>query len=250
MAATSFSCRPRAAVADPRRPTPARLGGACARGGTFGRMRAIAHARPPRDLRVDVLEQPPVEPIVTELPAVEPVEQQPHLVVRVLDARLVERVQVRRLRPAEGLLVRPEERAHRGEALPELEALEPVAEEVEEEFAEEPVEAEFEAPEVVEKEVVGFEAEAEPVAEDIAEEAYEEFAEEQPEEEVFAAEAAEDELEVVGSGGITIIDPSDLKYSSMDKARRGDPVSLIGIKLHILVAGGRFDIASRDAFAQ
>ena len=59
-----------------------------------------------------------------------------------------------------------------------------------------------------------------------------------------------DELEVVGSGGITIIDPSDLKYSSMDKARRGEPVSLIGVKLHILVAGGRFEIESRDAFAE
>ena len=58
------------------------------------------------------------------------------------------------------------------------------------------------------------------------------------------------ELEVVGSGGITLIDPSDLKYSSMDKARRGEPVSLIGVKLHILVAGGRFEIASRDAFAE
>ena len=59
-----------------------------------------------------------------------------------------------------------------------------------------------------------------------------------------------DALEVVGSGGITLIDPSDLKYSSMDKARRGDPVSLIGVKLHILVAGGRFEIASREAFAE
>ena len=58
-----------------------------------------------------------------------------------------------------------------------------------------------------------------------------------------------DELEVVGSGGITLIDPSDLKYSSMDKARRGDPVSLIGVKMHILVSGGRFEIASREAFA-
>jgi len=56
-----------------------------------------------------------------------------------------------------------------------------------------------------------------------------------------------EELEVVGSGGITVIDPTDLSYSSMDQARRGDPVCLIGIKLHILVAGGRFDIASREA---
>ena len=59
-----------------------------------------------------------------------------------------------------------------------------------------------------------------------------------------------DELEVVGTGGITLIDPSDLKYSSMDRARRGEPVSLIGVKLHILVAGGRFEIATREAYAE
>jgi cyanophycinase len=59
-----------------------------------------------------------------------------------------------------------------------------------------------------------------------------------------------DELEVVGSGGITLIDPSDLRYSSMDQARRGEPVSLIGIRLHILVAGGRYEIESREAHAE
>jgi cyanophycinase len=59
-----------------------------------------------------------------------------------------------------------------------------------------------------------------------------------------------DDLEVVGSGGITVIDPTDLSYSSMDRARRGEPVSLIGVKLHILVSGGHFDIASRRASAE
>jgi cyanophycinase len=56
-----------------------------------------------------------------------------------------------------------------------------------------------------------------------------------------------DSLEVVGSGGITIIDPSKLSHSSMDVARRNEPVSLIDVKLHILIDGGRFDIASRTA---
>jgi len=56
-----------------------------------------------------------------------------------------------------------------------------------------------------------------------------------------------DQLEVVGSGGITIIDPTHLSYSSMDLARRGEPVSLIGVGLHILISGGRFDIKSRSA---
>lgn len=57
----------------------------------------------------------------------------------------------------------------------------------------------------------------------------------------------DDMLEVVGSGGITVIDPSELDYSSMDKARRDDPVSLIGVRLHILISGGRFDITQRTA---
>lgn len=59
-----------------------------------------------------------------------------------------------------------------------------------------------------------------------------------------------DDLEVVGSGGITILDPTHLTHSSMDSARRGEPVSLIGVKLHILVAGGRFEIATREAYAE
>jgi len=33
----------------------------------------------------------------------------------------------------------------------------------------------------------------------------------------------------------------------MDQARRGEPVSLIGVKLHILISGGRFDALSREA---
>ena len=58
-----------------------------------------------------------------------------------------------------------------------------------------------------------------------------------------------DSLEVVGSGGITIIDPAELTFSSMDTARRDEPVSLIDVKLHILISGGRFDIATRTASA-
>lgn len=59
-----------------------------------------------------------------------------------------------------------------------------------------------------------------------------------------------DDLEVVGSGGITVIDPTHLSHSSMDVARRGEPVSLIGVNLHILVTGGRFEIQSREAFPE
>ena len=54
-------------------------------------------------------------------------------------------------------------------------------------------------------------------------------------------------LEVVGSGAVTVVDPSDLSHSSMHDARHMDPITLIGLKLHILAAGARFDTHSRIA---
>jgi len=54
-------------------------------------------------------------------------------------------------------------------------------------------------------------------------------------------------LEVVGSGAITIVDPSDMSFSSMDSANRHDPVSLINVRIHVLVEGGTFDLISREA---
>jgi cyanophycinase len=56
-------------------------------------------------------------------------------------------------------------------------------------------------------------------------------------------------LEVVGSGGVTIVDPSHLEFSSMDAVKAGEPVSLIGVKLHILVRGGTYNLHTRLASA-
>ncbi len=56
-------------------------------------------------------------------------------------------------------------------------------------------------------------------------------------------------FEVVGTGAATIIDPTHLDYSSMDSARPGEPVSLIGLKMHVLAEGGRYDINNRVAIA-
>lgn len=56
-------------------------------------------------------------------------------------------------------------------------------------------------------------------------------------------------FEVVGSGAVTVVDPSDLKHSSMGSAGRGEAVSLIGLRLHILADGDRYDTASRTATA-
>ena len=59
--------------------------------------------------------------------------------------------------------------------------------------------------------------------------------------------APDDTLDVVGSGAITVIDPSGMEYSSMDSARRHDPVCVIGITLHVLVEGAHYNITSRQA---
>lgn len=52
-------------------------------------------------------------------------------------------------------------------------------------------------------------------------------------------------LTVQGSGSLTIVDPSDVEYSSMDSAFQADPVCLVGIRLHVLTAGWSYDLGSR-----
>jgi cyanophycinase len=54
-------------------------------------------------------------------------------------------------------------------------------------------------------------------------------------------------FEVVGSGAITVVDPSDLEFSSMARVRRNDPVCLIGLRLHILDHGSTFNLTTRKA---
>jgi cyanophycinase len=54
-------------------------------------------------------------------------------------------------------------------------------------------------------------------------------------------------VEVEGSGGVTVVDASDVSYSSMDAVTEGEPVCMLGLKLHILVAGATFNLHSRLA---
>lgn len=54
-------------------------------------------------------------------------------------------------------------------------------------------------------------------------------------------------FEVVGSGAITVVDPSELEFSSMARVRRSDPVCLIGLRLHILDHGSKFNLTTRKA---
>jgi cyanophycinase len=54
-------------------------------------------------------------------------------------------------------------------------------------------------------------------------------------------------LEVAGSGGVTIVDADELEFSSMDQVDEGQPVCLLGLKLHMLVAGATYNLHTRKA---
>ena len=58
---------------------------------------------------------------------------------------------------------------------------------------------------------------------------------------------ADNTLEVVGSGAITVIDASGLEFSSMDRVKEGEPVCMLGIMVHILAAGATFNLHTRNA---
>jgi cyanophycinase len=61
--------------------------------------------------------------------------------------------------------------------------------------------------------------------------------------------APDETLEVVGSGALTIVDPSELQFSSMARVRKNDPICLIGLRLHILDHGSTFNLHTRVAAA-
>ena len=61
--------------------------------------------------------------------------------------------------------------------------------------------------------------------------------------------APDSTLTVRGSGAITIVDPSDLEYSSMDSARQSESVCVLNVRVHILTEGATYDVTTRRATA-
>lgn len=66
-------------------------------------------------------------------------------------------------------------------------------------------------------------------------------------EETAAFVAPHQTLEVVGSGPITTLDPSEDWPSSMGSANRDEPVTVTGMHLHVLTHGATFDTQRRRA---
>ena len=56
-------------------------------------------------------------------------------------------------------------------------------------------------------------------------------------------------VNVEGSGCITVVDASEVQFSSMDQVQEGRPVCLLGVKLHILTQGATFNLHTRQADA-
>ena len=54
-------------------------------------------------------------------------------------------------------------------------------------------------------------------------------------------------LEVEGSGALTVVDASDLTFSSMADVSQSQPVCLLGLRVHLLVAGATDNLHTRQA---
>jgi cyanophycinase len=61
--------------------------------------------------------------------------------------------------------------------------------------------------------------------------------------------APDNTIDVEGSGGITVVDAAEVRFSSMDSVKEGRPVCLLGVKLHILTQGATFNLHTREADA-
>lgn len=52
-------------------------------------------------------------------------------------------------------------------------------------------------------------------------------------------------LEVVGTGSITVVDPTDVGHSNAADAGPSDPISITNLRVHVLVHGSRYDLDFR-----
>jgi cyanophycinase len=60
-----------------------------------------------------------------------------------------------------------------------------------------------------------------------------------------AAIVAGTEFEVIGEGVVTIVDAGDITYTNLPDIKNDDALALYNVKVHILPAGHRFNLAER-----
>ncbi len=54
-------------------------------------------------------------------------------------------------------------------------------------------------------------------------------------------------LEVIGGGGVTIIDPAEMTDSNIADLAPGAPIRITNLRLHALTGGARYDLDFRRA---
>lgn len=64
-------------------------------------------------------------------------------------------------------------------------------------------------------------------------------------EDTAAMIGADGVLQVIGSGGVTVLDASAMRYTDSPEVRRTQPLALLGLKLDLLTAGCRYDLRRR-----
>jgi cyanophycinase len=56
-------------------------------------------------------------------------------------------------------------------------------------------------------------------------------------------------VEIEGSGSVTLVDPSEVSFSSIGTVEDGQPACMLGLRLHLLVPGATFNLNTRVASA-
>jgi cyanophycinase len=58
-----------------------------------------------------------------------------------------------------------------------------------------------------------------------------------------------EEFQVIGEGAVTVVDESQTTYNNIDRLLKDEPLSVFGVKLHILPQGYRFNLSTREPIA-
>ena len=68
-------------------------------------------------------------------------------------------------------------------------------------------------------------------------------------EDTAAMVAADGVLTVLGAGGVTVVDASELRFTDSHAIHRGQPVAMLGLRVDFLTSGCRYDTRRRVALA-
>ncbi len=65
-------------------------------------------------------------------------------------------------------------------------------------------------------------------------------------EDTAAIIVAEGNIEAIGSGALTVVDMSKVEFSSVASTSPGEAISLVGVKIHTLLSGDRYNTKTHE----